>query len=129
MRMSLRGVANRLRRNEDGHTMIAMVGAIALISLLVGAALAATNGDLRLTRRDLDEKRAYAAAQAGVADYVFHLNTDNTYWTKCTSVPNPNAVNQMGSTTKRRTIPGDTAQYAIELIPATGQSSCSTTNP
>ena len=129
MRMKLQQIVNRLRRNEDGHTMIAVVGAIALVSLLVGAALAATNGDLRLTRRDLDDKRAYAAAQAGIADYVFHLNTDNTYWSKCTAVPSPHAVNQNGSTTNRRTVPGDTAQYAIELIPATGQTSCSTSNP
>lgn len=125
----IRNMLLRLRRQEDGHTMIAVVGAIALISLLVGAALAATNGDLRLTQRDLNDKRAYAAAQAGIADYVFHLNADNGYWAKCTSVPNPNAVNQQGSTTKRRTVPGDpAAQYAIELIPASGQSSCSTTN-
>jgi hypothetical protein len=128
--MRLSNLVNRLRSEEDGVTMIAVVGAITLVSLLVGAALAATNGDLRLTKRDLDDKRAYAAAQAGLADYSFHLNADNAYWSKCTSVPSPNAVNQMGSTTKRRTVPGDTgAQYAIELIPATGQSSCSTSNP
>src|SRR5205085_541367 len=63
-------------------------------------------------------------------DYSFHLNSDNAYWSKCTSVAAPNAVNQQGSTTKRRSDPGDpTAQYAIELIPATGQTSCSTSNP
>jgi Tfp pilus assembly protein PilX len=123
-------IVNRLRRNEDGHTMIAVVGAIALVSLLVGAALAATNGDLRLTKRDLDAKRAYASAQAGLADYAFHLNTDNAYWSKCTTVASPNAVNQQGSTTNRRSVPGDTtAQYAIELIPATGQASCNTADP
>ena len=126
----MRTLLGRLHRNEDGHTMIAVVGAISLVSLLVGAALAATNGDLRLTSRDLDDKRAYAAAQAGIADYVFHLNADNTYWTKCTNVPNPHAVNQQGSTANRRNVPGDaTAQYAIQLIPASGQSSCSTSNP
>src|SRR3954471_20125148 len=130
MHMKLNKLIARLRRNEEGHTMIAVIGAIMLVSLLVGAALAATNGDLRLTKRDLDDKRAYAAAQAGIADYAFHLNSDNAYWSKCTTVPAPNAVNQQGSTTNRRNDPGDpTAQYAIELIPATGQSSCSTSNP
>ena len=110
--------------------MIAVVGAIALVTTLVGAALAATNGDLSLTRRDLDTKRAYAAAQAGIADYSFHLNNDNDYWARCTSVPAPHAVNQVGSTSQKRLVPGSTdTSYAIELLPATGQSSCSTGNP
>jgi Tfp pilus assembly protein PilX len=126
----MRSVLRRLHRDEEGHTMIAVVGAISLVSLLVGAALAATNGDLRLTSRDLDDKRAFAAAQAGIADYVFHLNADNTYWTKCTAVPSPHAVNQQGSTANRRNVPGDaTAQYALQLIPATGQSTCNTSSP
>ena len=115
---------------EDGFTMIATIGAIALVTLLAGAALAATNGDLGLVRRDLDDKRAYAAAQAGISDYVFHLTNDTGYWTRCTNVPTPNAINQVGSTTQRRTVPGSTdgSQYAIELLPATGQSACNPNN-
>ena len=39
------------------------------------------------------------------------------------------AVNQQGSTAKRRSVPGSTeAEYAIELIPATGQSTCNPTS-
>jgi hypothetical protein len=61
---------------------------------------------------------------------MFHLNTDTNYWSKCTSVPSPNAVNQLGSTTRRRPVPGSTgATYAIELIPASGKASCDTANP
>ncbi len=52
-------------------------------------------------QRDLDYKRAHAAAQAGIADYSFHLNNDNSYWARCTEVPEPNAVNQQGSTARR----------------------------
>ena len=46
-------------------------------------------------------------------------------------MPAPHAVNQIGSTTtQRRLVPGSTdTSYAIELMPATGQSSCSTSNP
>ena len=119
----------RLRENE-GYTVAVAVGAMFLVSILTAATLAATNGDLHLTRNDLDHKRAYAAAQAGIADYAFHLTTDTGYWAKCTSVPSPNAVNLQGSTTKRRSVAGSTEEsYAIELLPATGQSACSTTNP
>jgi hypothetical protein len=117
-------------RGEEGYTMIAVIGAIALVTVLVAGALAATNGDLHLVRRDLDDKRAYAAAQAGIADYSFHLNNDNSYWARCTSVPSPNAVNQQGSTANRRLVPGSTdSSYAIELLPASGHSTCSTADP
>jgi hypothetical protein len=115
---------------EEGYTIVAVVGSIAVVTLLAGAALAATNGDLNLVRRDLDEKRAFAAAQAGIGDYSFHLNNDNSYWARCTTVPSPHAVNQQGSTTNRRPVPGESdAEYAIELLPATGQSACSPANP
>jgi hypothetical protein len=125
MRLRLR----RLRA-EEGQTMIAAVGAMFLLTILSGAALAAANGDLNLVRRDLDDKRAFAAAQAGLGDYSFHLNNDNGYWAKCTSVPAPHAVNQQGSTANRRFVPGSTdASYAIELVPATGQSSCNPASP
>jgi Tfp pilus assembly protein PilX len=117
-------------RQEEGYTVAVVVGAMFLISLLTAASLAATRGDLRLTRNDLDHRQAYAAAQAGIADYAFHLSTDTGYWAKCTAVPTPNAVNQQGSTANRRAVADSTQEsYAIELLPASGQSACSTTNP
>ena len=129
--MQLTRVRRRLR-GEEGYAMIAVVGAIALILLLVGAAVAATNGDLRLTRRDLSSKQAYAAAQAGIADYVFHLNNDVGYWTRCTNLPGPNAVNQANASPLRtRPVPGatDGSTYALELLPATGKSQCLESDP
>jgi Tfp pilus assembly protein PilX len=126
----------RLARGEDGYTMIAVVGAIALVTLLVGAALAATNADLGLVRRDISDKRAYAAAQAGIADYSFHLNNDNYYWSRCTNVPVPtgeptHAVNLEGSTTNRRKVPGVTdASYSIELLHASNTTNqCNSSSP
>ncbi len=119
--------------DEGGYTMIAVIGAISLVSMLAAATLAATNGDVNLVQRDLDYKRAHAAAEAGLADYSFHLNNDNSYWAKCTNVPsppsNPSAVNQIGSTANRRAVPESDAEYAIELLPATGQSKCNTAKP
>lgn len=127
---SLFGQVRRRLAVEDGYTMIAAIGGMSLISVLAAGALAASNGDLNLVQRNLDYKRAHAAAQAGVADYSFHLNNDNSYWARCTAVPSPNAVNQNGSTAKRRAVPGPAgASYAIELIPATGKSSCDPSKP
>jgi Tfp pilus assembly protein PilX len=67
----------RLKRNEEGYTMIAAVGATLLVTVLVSGSLAAVEGDLRLTKSDQDHKRAYEAAVAGLGDYSFHLNKDN----------------------------------------------------
>jgi len=127
----MRLIAARARlREEGGYTMIAVVGAISLVSMLAAATLAATNGDINLVQRDLDHRRAHAAAQAGIADYSFHLNNDNSYWSRCTSVPTPNAVNQKGSTTNKRSVPGPAGEsYALELLPATGKSTCDATKP
>ena len=100
-----------------------------VVTLLVLATVTAVSGDVHLSRGDLDRKQAYEAAKAGINDYSFHLNADNNYWTRCTSVPTPNAVNQQGSTARRRPVPGNTgATYAIELIPATGHPSCDTSD-
>ncbi len=110
--------------------MAVTVTGMFLVTLLALAAVTAVNGDLNLTRNDLNHKQAYEAAKAGIDDYAFHLNKDNSYWTHCTEVPKPNAVNQQGSTANRRSVPGSTEEtYAIELIPATGQPTCSTANP
>jgi Tfp pilus assembly protein PilX len=130
----MRLIGTRLRARgaaEGGYTLIAVLGATLLVTLLVTAALAATNDDQRLISLDLEQKRAYAAAQAGVADYTYHLNNDSGYWARCTGVPTPNAINQQTSTANRRPVPGstDASTYAIQLLPATGQSACDPNNP
>ena len=122
-------VKSRLK-SEQGFTMAITVAGMFLVTLLALAAVTAVEGDIHLTRNDLDHKQAYEAAKAGIDDYSFHLNKDTSYWTKCTAVPAPSAVNQQGSTANRRPVPGSTEEtYAIELIPATGQSTCETANP
>ena len=117
-------------RNEEGFTMIVVMMAMLFVSLVLVATVSAVNGDLRLTGRDLDRKQAYEAAEAGLADYSYHLNSDTNYWTKCATVPTPTAVNQLGSTANRKAVPGTSgATYALELVPASGKSSCSITDP
>ena len=76
----------------------------------------------------------YAAAEAGLNFYCYHLNQDNDYWTKCDAVPAPNTtelnpVNQAwtgaGADPRRwRNVPGSTAQYTVELLPAAGYTTC-----
>ncbi len=123
----IRARLRRLKNGEDGYTMIAAIGAVALLSVLSAAALAATRGDINLTQRDLNRKQAFAAAQAGIADFSFHLNNDNSYWAKCTNVPTPNAMNPVGVTTNRRALSGG-GEYAIESLPAAGYAKCDPNN-
>ncbi len=109
--------------------MIVTVIGMSLLALLVLVAVTAVNGDAQLTSRDLMRKQAYEAAKAGIDEYAFRLHTNTGYWAKCAQVEGASAVNQIGSTTHRRSVPGmPNAQYAIELIPATGHSSCDPTN-
>lgn len=126
-------IISRIRarlRAEDGFTMIAVLGMLVAAMAVSAAAFEAAGGDIHLSRNDEDQKRAYAAAEAGVQDYFYHLTQDNAYWAKCTT-PSPThpALNQVGaSPLNTRLVPGSTARYGIELLPANGQPSCNTSN-
>ena len=85
-------IRNRFICAEHGFSMIVVMGVMAASSLFVAAAFAAANGDLPLTRDSQDRKQAYSAAEAGINYYQYHLNQDPDYWTKCTTVPAPNAT-------------------------------------
>lgn len=120
-----------LRRDESGFTMVAAVAGMSLVATLALVAVAAVSGDINLTRNDLDRRQAYEAAKAGVNAYTFQLKTDNSYWTRCKDVPDPNAtessaVNLDGDKPlKTRKVPGSSgARYAIELLSATGEAKC-----
>ncbi len=113
--------------------MIATVIAMSIVMLLAAVAVAAVNSDTHLTARDLDNKQAFEAAKAGIDDYAYHLASNSGYWSECagekSAAPEEfSAVNQQNSTAKKRSVPGGTgATYAIELLPATGQTQCDPT--
>jgi hypothetical protein len=127
-------IRSRFIAAEHGFSMLIVMGVMAASALFVAAAFAAANGDLPLTRDSQDRKQAYAAAEAGINYYQYHLNQDPDYWTRCTNVPAPNAtenqpVNQKwltGTTDPRRwrNVAGAPTQYTLELMPATGYSTC-----
>ena len=117
------------KRGEEGFTMIMTVIGLSLIALLSVVALTAVNGDAHLTTRDITRKQAYEAAKAGIDEYAYHLHANTGYWAECDKTAGPNAINQQGSTANFRTVPGNpNVRYALELIPATGQTKCDPTN-
>jgi hypothetical protein len=102
--------------------MIVALFAMLIVLGLTAAAFAAVNGDLPLTANDSLQKQAYAAAQAGVQNYLFDLDQDSEYWTQC--VPTGSTwINTAGaSPLKSKAVPGSsTEKYAVELLPAAGQ--------
>jgi hypothetical protein len=120
----------RAFRDQRGFTTVTVLVAMIVGALFVTGAFAAADGDLPLGRSSQDSKQAYAAAEAGVNFYAFHMAQDNEYWSRCTNVPPPSAsepspvVNKWygaGADTRDgrwRAVPGAGAQYAVELLPA-----------
>lgn len=131
---------SRLRRgrlaSERGFTTVALMGVLMIGGLLVVAGFAAVDPDISLSREDQDKKQAYGAAESGLQWYLNSLSKDNNYYLKCTQVPQPNAteaapVNDVwtGSGTRVwRRLPGEKAQYSVELLPAPGKPRCDTTD-
>lgn len=118
-------------KNEEGFTMIMTVIGLSLMAALVLVSVTAVNGDSHLTQHDLRQKQAYEAAKAGIDDYAYHLHANNSYWTACANISGATAVNEVGKTEKRLTVPGTAgSEYAIELLPSTtgGYAKCDTSH-
>src|SRR5205085_11923014 len=124
MRLSIRGNvrtalvrARRRLSGEEGFTMLIALGVLVVTSLLVAAAFAATQGDVHSSQHDIDAKRAYSGAVAGVNRFLYQLNQNTNYWETC-------------PTQAKTAVPGSsTEKYSFTPVPANGTSSCSTTDP
>ncbi len=110
---------------QEGFTLILVLTVLLITSLLLVAAFTAANGEVHLTNTDRAQKKAYYAAEAGIEDYEYHLTQDGNYLSYCTKPKPANpALNQVGSTTNRATVPpakegeATNEQYAIQLLPA-----------
>ena len=137
MPMILALIRRRLA-DERGFTMVTVMGVLLVATLFSVAAIAAADRDVPQSRVDLDRKQAYAAAEAGINDYVARLNQDSNYWTNCDNVKAPAPVNQQFVRTSAtqpdprtwRRLPGSNdADYTIELIPAPGKTQCDRNDP
>jgi hypothetical protein len=103
-----------LARGEDGFTMLIALLALLIGSLLVAAAFAAANGDIKLTKTDTNGKKAYYAAAAGIEHYKYELTSNPNYWIKCPSIATVH-------------VPGTTdEEYSVKTLPSTGHATCET---
>ena len=121
-------------RCQQGFTTVTLMGVLAVGGLLVAAGFAAVDGDIGLTREDQDYKQSYGAAEGGLQWYLNRMGQDNNFYVRCANVPAPNAtefapVNLKWSGSGAdprvwRKLPGEQAEYTVELIPAPGFSNC-----
>ena len=112
----IRKLCGRLR-SESGFTTIVALGVLGITGLLVTGVFAAARGDLRLGQRDIDSKRAYYAARAGVQKFLFHLNQNSNHWQDC---PEQTKIAVPGSSTE---------QFEYQPVPANGAPDCDPANP
>ncbi|HEX3831613.1 MAG TPA: hypothetical protein VHW04_06550 [Solirubrobacteraceae bacterium] len=107
--------------------MLLALVVLAVTALLTGAVFVAVQGDTSLARVDLDGKRAYSAAQAGVQAYLYNLNVNSTnsqWWETCSHDLSNGTGAQIavpGSST------GTTYKFSPVLIPPA--LTCSTSDP
>jgi type II secretory pathway pseudopilin PulG len=110
-------------RSERGFTMLLALVVLIITTLLLGGAYVAVLTDTHLSRNDLDQKRAYSAAQAGIEQYNYDLNQNPNFWENCVPPNGTIGAADSGSTESY-------VDYAVVASTApTGTTTCSTSNP
>lgn len=136
--MPLRKILARVRRAEEGFSMVVTMGAVSLMLVASAGAMTAVQGDQDVGRKDRDRKAAYAAAEAGLQIYVHRLLNDNTYWARCEADAD-DGVNQpwhdkpkSGPYTDPRDwepLSDNSAQWTVEMLPVPGKKLCDKADP
>jgi hypothetical protein len=110
---------------ENGFTTVVVMGMMLVGMLLVAAAFASSDGDTSAARHDQYYKEAYNAADAGINWYFYHLTQDANYWSQCANMGKP-VWRKNDPNMSFYNIPGSEAQFEIEILPAPGQTACTT---
>jgi hypothetical protein len=114
-----RSMSRRLA-DESGFTMILAIGVLAVTTLLIAALFVAIDGDIHISQHDLDGKRAYSAAEAGAAAFLYQLNQNPNYWLSCSN-------DSLAKTQVPNSSPA--VYYSYQVVPANGNASCNNSNP
>jgi hypothetical protein len=102
---------------EDGFAVAVALGVLTVVTLLIGAAFVAAKGDINNSQHDLDSKRAFYAARAGLNSFLYQLNKNTELWEEC---PTQAETDVRGSNTQT---------YSYRPLPANGSSDCDTADP
>ena len=113
---TLRAIHGRWR-DESGIAVLLALFVLTLTMLILGAVYQAVTNDTQGTRLNLDQSRAYAAAQAGIAQYTYELNESPSYWQGCPTSGTPG--NPAKVAVPNSTDGGSTEYYSYKPIIAT----------
>jgi hypothetical protein len=122
-------------KSEEGFAMAAVMAVMFIATLIAAAAVASTDSDRVMSTNDKVRKQAYAAAEAGVNDYLARLVANVDYWRNCgddpAGEPNPSLNFRITSPTDPRNWRpiGGNASYSVEVLPANGATQCTTADP
>ncbi|MEW6059941.1 MAG: hypothetical protein AB1551_07380 [Actinomycetota bacterium] len=79
----------RIRRDDGGFALVGVLLALGAVLLLLAGVLSYALGSQNLSRHDQDWNAALSGAEAGIDDYLFHLNQDGAYWQYSATNPPP----------------------------------------
>ena len=112
----MRTLLRRAQRDEGGFILVVVVLSLIFLLMLVTSVLSYSLGSQTISRRDEDWNAALSAAEAGIDDYIFHLNQDGSYWQYSSTNPPPDG-NQAFTTWVR--VPGPTSdafyRYSVDI--------------
>lgn len=100
-------IFRRLRTGGDeGAALVMVVGTMIILSLFVLTSLTLVVNSTRSGRTDQDARRAYAAAQAGVDDFIARSNSNDTYYRNVNSDATNVAAVTTAAAPRGATVPG-----------------------
>jgi hypothetical protein len=103
-----------MQRDERGFILVVVVLSLIFLLMLVTSVLSYSLGSQNISRRDEDWNAALSAAEAGIDDYIFHLNQDGSYWQYSSSNPPPDG-NQAFTTWVQVPGPASGAYYRYSV--------------
>jgi Tfp pilus assembly protein PilX len=118
--MQMSHMLNHIRRlasREDGFTLIFALGVMLVTSLLIFATFTFTTNDVHLSYANTLQKQAFLAASTGVQEYEHELQVNDDYWETSCAGPEGKVSGEPNES------------YETSILPANGQSACSTANP
>lgn len=117
--MSLNVSSGVAQPRDRGSALLLVIACLSALALFATVALGSAVNALKAADRSSEWNQALSAAEAGVADYLAHLNRDDHYWqdVDCTNaalrgplVQQPNTCGWGSSSTPGwRSVPGDAA--------------------
>lgn len=115
-RSTTRRPAARSGTAEEGQALIFAIIGVALLASIPLMIVTTTVGQLPLTTSHLEWNAAYEAGQAGLNDYLQHLDADGSYARYTTANPDPSNPAFTGWVAVPSTDPAESYEYSPSIL-------------